>query len=747
MTAALFAAAWVLGIACAAWAPAGVASGVTIAGAAPVWFTRGRSPRAACLALSCAGIALLGAWRGQMVTDGVAPTSAARFAGGGPVLLTGVVAAPPDERERHQRLRVQARWIERDGHRAGASGGVLVRIPLGRRPRAGDVVEVEGTLELPAQLPGFDYRAYLARQGIDAEMAYPRLRRIGYEPPPAPVRMLHHVRQAVVASLNRALPQPEGALAAGILTGVRSAIPRDLTDDFNASGTSHLIAISGYNVALLAGAVMSVLAGLIHRRWAALIAALVITSYAIFAGLSASVARALIMGLLLIWVDRLGRPSAPLVSLSLAAALMTGHDPRILDDLGFQLSFAATAGIMLLQPVLHDAGRGWIGDGDGWGRAALRAAQDTVSVTLAATVATLPVMLHAFGRVSLVSVPANLLAAPLFPVVLLTSGLAALWGLLWPPAAVLGGMVAWAPLTMTIAIARGMAALPMAQVSIPAIPGWGALVLGAGLGLLLMWLRHSRRAAPAPPDGHSLRISPLLVASALVLAALALNLSAVIGGRSDTGRLEVVFAEAGGAPIALVTGPQGERVLVDTGPSPAALARAVDPLLPVARRQVDLVLLTRTSSTSSGGLAEAVERYRPAASLAPEAERDATGGAIATMPLTAGSVVHLSRGARIEVDEPQERGGRLRLTAVWGERRIALTPDTSADAGPFHQTGAPPGVLAVALAEQWLPAISVREQGPVRLSTDGARLRLSPARGPLPALSASTAGRGTGLLR
>jgi hypothetical protein len=210
-------------------------------------------------------------------------------------------------------------------------------------------------------------------------------------------------------------------------------------------------------------------------------------------------------------------------------------------------------------------------------------------------------------------------------------------------------------------------------------------------------------------------------------------------GRSADGRLSVSFVDAGGVPIALVTGPSGERILVDTAPSAGSMTRSIDPLLPALDRRIDLVLLTRRAPTAIGGLPAAVDRYRVRVVAAP-----GPGAGDATLPagdatvslLQSGSSIALSRDARLDIEESPTDRARLSVAAILGNRRIAVTPDARGEAGIRRGPSARPGDDRVALASLPGPGFDLRAAGPVRVSTDGISLWVRPGRGALlPALA------------
>lgn len=742
MTTALLAMAWLVGLGWAAWAlPGGTPLAVLFAIGPVAVAYRQRPAVLLCAAAGCAGVALLAGARWQAATMPPPATSVAWLVDAGDVRLRGVVRDEPEERERSRRLRISVRQADAGAGWQAASGGVLVRVPITTRVRAGDTVLLSGHLTPPPDLPHFDYRAYLARQGIVAQLDYPRLSIIGHEPPAVLVARLRAARRAASRALDRALPQPEAALARGIVVGDRVAIPSDLAEDFRRSGTSHLIAISGFNITLVAGTVVGGLTWLLGRRRAALLALASIALYAVFVGMSASVVRALVMGALMIGAALLGRPGAPLVALAVAAAAMTVHDPRVIDDLGFQLSFTATAGIMLLVPPLQAAGRGLLTrlvPRDGLVGPML-ALWDVMAVTVAATVATAPVLVHVFGRLSLVAPAANLVLVPLFPLVMLTSAAAAVAGVLAPPLAPLAGSLAWPPLALTVGVARAAAHLPGSSVATGYPGGWAvAWAYGVMALAALVW---SRLASQIPRDDQP-NVPPMRVplgwsvAASAALIAVFLAVAAVHTGRAADGRLTVAYAVAGGAPVALVTGPAGERVLVDTGATPSGLAAVLDPLLPSRDRRIDIIVLTRRAPTTLGGLDLALERYGPRAVAGPPAAAGESLPVSAAnfVGLEPGAVLYLSGGARLQIEAAAGERGRFAVVASMGTRRLAVTPGEQADAGAVR--AGPPATGSLAVTAPALPLVryDVRAQGPVWASTDGVTVRLRAARGdPFPA--------------
>jgi competence protein ComEC len=218
------------------------------------------------------------------------------------------------------------------------AGGIAMRVPLFPEYRYGDLVEIRGRLETPPTFADFDYRTYLSHQGIDSIVAYPKVRVLEHDRG-SPIRaVLFDIRTALSDSIADILASPEAGLSAGILLGTRSQLPDDLRDDMRTTGTTHLVAVSGQNVVLLAALLIGAFAWLIGRRPAAWLALAGILLYAALVGGQPSVIRAEIMGALYIVSIAVGRQNTAFVAMGVAAAGMTALDPQIVHDVSFQFS-------------------------------------------------------------------------------------------------------------------------------------------------------------------------------------------------------------------------------------------------------------------------------------------------------------------------------------------------------------------------------------------------------------------------
>src|SRR5829696_4629671 len=219
---------------------------------------------------------------------------------------------------------------------------VLVAVTLPWYPPVvpNDRVEVRGRIRPP---PADDYGAYLARIGAVGTL---RAESLSVLPPAGTVaRTLEGLRRAASDGIDRSIPEPEAGLAAGVLIGLRDRVDRDLATAFTTAGASHVVAISGWNIAIVASTLAAVAGGMRRRRRAAL-TALAIVVYVIFVGPTASVVRAGAMAGVALLARELGRPGTAAAALGWACTVLLIMDPAYVDDAGFRLSVLATAGIL-----------------------------------------------------------------------------------------------------------------------------------------------------------------------------------------------------------------------------------------------------------------------------------------------------------------------------------------------------------------------------------------------------------------
>jgi competence protein ComEC len=478
---------------------------------------------------------------------------------------------------------------------------------------------------------------------------------------PATLFALDVPRASLARPLEVLVPAPESALLLGIVLGQRADVPHDLSRAFAASGTTHLLAISGFNMTIVATAVALALRGRVGPVVRAVTSVVAIVAYSLLVGLSPSVLRAALMASVAACGIVSGRRAATANALCAAVTAMLIADPSSIDDLGFQLSALATAGLVLWQASLAE-------------RLAFLPSplRDGIATTIAATAPTLPVVAGAFGRLSLISPVANLVCVPLFPLLMLAGAATSVLGAMWLDAARPIAVLAWASAFALRSAVETFAGLPLASLPLPSGPLTGVLVAVLELGLVLLAARVARSprrssftwaaalvwGRSVAPRGVAL---PRGVSVGLVLLAF-VPAVAFLAWPQTRGGMRVLALDVGQGDAYLVD--VGDALaLIDGGPDPARLLDQLGATLPPWHRRIDVVVLTHAHADHGAGLIAVLERYDVGlavepAGLNPSPLTDLWSAAIAKhgiprQALHAGQRVHLG-GATIEVLAPAD---------------------------------------------------------------------------------------------
>ena len=542
-----------------------------------------------------------------------------------PAEVIGVVADDPAPSGPFTRVVLEVESVDPGGGRRDASGRVLVTLRVAPSlvdardepyVRYGDRLRLTGSLLPPPELEGFDYPGYLASQGIGTTMWLPGVELVDEGNGGAVMGLVYALRRTLAQSLARAVAEPQAALGQALLLGMRDGLPDELVEEFRETGTSHLLAISGMHVGILLGIALAASQWLLgRRRHFYLLAPLaLIWAYALLSGMSPSAVRATIMGTVYLAALALGRPRAILPALGLAAAVMVAFDPIVLTSVAFQLSFAAMAGIATIARPLGDrlvavmqpgaANRGEPNSIAGF-------AAYSTAMTVAAMLATLPLVVYYFGRVPLVGVPATMLALPALPAVLVSHAAAAFAGAAAEWLGVAFGWAAWLTSSYVIAVADALARLPAASIETgrasPYLAGMSCAVLAAAYVLSRRpeWFARAalilKGGTPGMP-GTSMRWG-------VVAAAIAAAVVWAVALAMPDGRMRVIFADVGQGDATLIVTPNARSVLVDGGPDGEAAARLVGGAMPFWDRSLDAVVLTHPHDDHVRGLVEVIERY------------------------------------------------------------------------------------------------------------------------------------------
>jgi competence protein ComEC len=282
------------------------------------------------------------------------------------------------------------------------------------------------------------------------------------------------IRERVIDFYAKSLPEPAAGLLAGIVLGVKANLPSDFYNNLKMTGTMHVVAASGMNVTLVAGFLMSILWHFLGRKKALIISSIGIVFYAALAGFSASIVRASLMGFLFFLSQYLGRQNIGLLSLGLASGLMMIVNPRIIYDIGFQLSVGATGGLILLQPLLrHTFGS----------LARIPFIGEALMTTFAAQIATFPVLLVNFGRMSLLSPITNTLILWTIEPIMVIGGIGVIVGFFMEPLGRLFIYLSYGFLVLFIEVVNFFGRIQLFSFTFNNIPiwfgvGWYLMIIG-----------------------------------------------------------------------------------------------------------------------------------------------------------------------------------------------------------------------------------------------------------------------------
>ncbi len=566
----------------------------------------------------------LGAGRFLLAQPQIDPGHIAYYNNIGPVRVEGVVTGEPDRRSTHTNLRLDVDTLcpvmtQSKVSSMTVTGRVLVNAPPYAEVQYGDRIRVLGNLTRPPVFETFSYREYLAQRGIYSLIRGAEVTVLQAHQACLVMDYILRFKAYALRVLPTLISEPQASLLTGILLGVESGIPERLDEAFSATGTSHIIAISGFNLTLVAG-MFAGLARRLKKRQLVLPLALVgIWLYTLLVGASAAVLRAAVMASVALVAQHKGRKVHGPTSLATAVWLMSLINPYILWDVGFQLSFAATLGLLLYtkplsQEVQHLFERRI---GSTLATRFVAMLDESVIVTLAAQLTTTPILIGRFHRFSLVTLISNFLILPAQPFVMTWGGLALIAGMIIRPIGEFLGWIAWLFLTYTIGVVSKTAEIPHASIEMIHRPTGSALTLPLIWGYYLLlgastwWFSQSKqdRWRWLIKVRHLVTNGKRSAAQAAVgLAGLALIFIYLYS--LPDGRLHVVFLDIGKGDATFVQTPTGRQILIDGGfDAPRTLA-ALGRYLPFWDRDLDLVVLTSPDEERLRGLIPVLERYR-----------------------------------------------------------------------------------------------------------------------------------------
>ncbi len=408
------------------------------------------------------------------------------------ISVEGIVSEDPDVRTDQIKLTLKlnkkSEGLEQDrkviqGKKTTVEGKILITTSRYPEYQYGDKLKITGKLKTPVEFEKFSYKNYLQRYHIYSVIYNPKIEVLSQGHGNPLFASLFRLKKLFENSLNRVFPEPYASFEAGLLLGSRKGIPEDLTEKFNITGLTHIIAISGYNITIIVSLMMALLAGL-GRRFSIIFSLVGILLFTIFVGASPAVVRAAIMGILALMALNYGRRGSVTIAILFTIFLMLAWNPLILYyDVGFQLSFLATLGLVYISPLFEKISQK-IPETFG--------IKEGLILTISAQIAAVPIIIFNFERLSLVAPLANVLVTAFIPFAMLFGFFAGILGLIIFPIAKLAGFLAYLFLEYIIQVTTWTAKIPAASVDIQWFSRSLMIVYYLGLIVFLIrwWMRR-----------------------------------------------------------------------------------------------------------------------------------------------------------------------------------------------------------------------------------------------------------------
>lgn len=363
------------------------------------------------------------------------------------VEFIGIINEEPDERIDNIKLTIASKEL----NSKIVSGNVLITTELFPKFSYGDELKITCKLQTPESFNDFAYDKYLSRYDIYSVCYYPQIELLNKNKGNKFFAGIYKFKDKLKLIIGQSLAEPHSSLLSAIILGYKRGIPQELVDNFSKAGISHIIAISGMHISILAVILLylGIIFGL-NRNQSFYFSACFLFFYITLIGFPPSAARAAVMGFLVLLAMRLGRLAKAINAVLFACSLMLLINPLLVCDIGFQLSFLAVLGLIYISPILEKSVEKFTKrfKFSGFSKSLL----SLILITLSAQIATLPVILYNFGRLSMVAPIVNILVVPLLPFVMILGLTLLACGLVWTSLGQIVGWVVWIFLSYLIYI-------------------------------------------------------------------------------------------------------------------------------------------------------------------------------------------------------------------------------------------------------------------------------------------------------
>ncbi len=566
------------------------------------------------------------------------------------VVIKGYVDSTPEIRDSTIRyiIKTEEIWPKEDlGQKKKVRGKVLLSMQKSNDIQLfeyGREIKVSGKINIPkgkTNPRGFDYRKYLNHSGVSATI-FVVDRNIHLQDSVKGnifVKAGLSIRERIVNVINQSLPPQQAGLLNGMLIGYREGLTDEVEDVFSRSGLTHLMAVSGANVAFIMLPLIFAFKKLRLRQDVYNIIIIgILVMFTFITGFEPSVLRAVIMAIVILVGQILKRETEIFTSIAFAAILLLLCNPGSLFNIGFQLSFAATISLVLFYPNLKNMlNFSFLPE----------FITDVLGSTLAAQIGVLPVTVFYFNKISLVSILSNLIVAPVVEFITIMGSLMALLGQIHIIFSVLIGYCNNALLSFVLFVTKTTAELPYSVITV-STPSIALVIVYYIVILFLFWYK--------PKYKVKLNYKYCTLAGVVSIMLIVLNILWPKG-------MEVVFLDVGQGDGAFIRTFSGKTVLIDGGPESAGENTVVPFLLDYGTTKIDLVVVTHGHDDHYKGLLSVLENFKVGSLIIPDVDIDeglldtveiANKRKISVEKCEKGDVITLDNRTYIEVLHPKE---------------------------------------------------------------------------------------------
>ncbi len=401
------------------------------------------------------------------------------------VEVIGVIVAEPDVREKNTKLTIKTEKVIFEGNANNVQEKVLVSVPIYPEYNYGDRIKASVVLTKPSSIESedgrvFDYEGYLKVRGIWYTSRYTSVEYISSGNGNAIKTLLFKTKRAFTESINNVLPEPQSSLLSGLLLGTKQSLGKEILTEFQRTGTSHIVVLSGYNIAIVAESIMNALSFL-PKNISFAFGAVGIILFTMLSGAGASGVRAAIMVLVALFAKRFNRDYKANRVLGLTIVLMLAPNPLLLVfDPSFQLSVLATIGLIFVSPILEPYFKSVTE------KFGLR---EISATTIATQITVLPFLIYNTGLLSLVSIPVNVLILSTIPLTMFLGFVTGIFGLLNFYLSIIPGIFTFGLLWYQLKIVHIGSALSFGAVSLSAFSPIFVIIIYAIIFTILYKLK------------------------------------------------------------------------------------------------------------------------------------------------------------------------------------------------------------------------------------------------------------------